>query len=234
MKEKIIIAEDDESIRSLLEVALSSHGYCPVGFGSAKEALAEIETEAPDLVIFDIMMDGLDGLEAVRRMRQLESCRHIPVIMLTAKDTELDKIIGLDAGADDYITKPFSVLELCARVRAQLRRMPEQKDASEASVIHVSGALSLNTEAREVLLAGQAIELTFKEFELLKTLMASPNRALTRTELFNQIWGDDYYGETRTLDIHIGSLRQKLRDSAPDRDYIKTIRGVGYRFVGEE
>jgi len=229
MNERIAIVEDDESIRRLVEVALSSHGYIPVGFGSAEEALFAMKQAPPAVAIFDIMMDGMDGIEAVRKIRQSASLRHIPIIMLTARDTELDKIIGLDAGADDYITKPFSVLELCARVRAQLRRVAEQKRPEQ---VWSAGALTLNIATREVSAAGMPLELTFKEFALLQILMEHQDRAIGREELLGKVWGEDYYGETRTLDIHIATLRQKLREAEPERNYIKTIRGVGYRFVG--
>lgn len=232
MNEKIMIVEDDESIRQLLEVALKSHGYEPVSFSNAGEALAKMNREAPDVAIFDIMMDGMDGITAVKRMRGDVGLQAVPVIMLTAKDTELDKIVGLDAGADDYMTKPFSVLELCARVRAQLRRTAGQGKDEELPAILESGELCLNTATREITLAGEPIEFTFKEFELLKLLMENQERALARSELLSRVWGDDYYGETRTLDIHIGTLRQKLRDTAENSRYIKTVRGVGYRFVG--
>jgi len=231
MSERIVIVEDDESIRRLIEVALSSHGYTPVGFGSAEEALPVIEDAPPALAIFDIMMDGMDGIEAVRKIRESKTIRHIPVIMLTARDTELDKVVGLDAGADDYITKPFSVLELCARVRAQLRRVTEQKSKDQAWSI---GALTLNAKTREATISGESLELTFKEFALLQILIENQERAIDRDELLSKVWGDDYYGETRTLDIHIATIRQKLRAIDSQREYIKTIRGVGYRFVGEQ
>jgi two-component system alkaline phosphatase synthesis response regulator PhoP len=234
MNERIIIAEDDESIRRLLEVALAGHGYTPVGFGSAEDALKEMERTPPDLAIFDIMMEGLDGIEALHRMRGTEALRHIPVIMLTARDTEIDKVVGLDAGADDYITKPFSILELCARVRANLRRAPGQKEPETTHHAYSCGALTLNSATREARLAEMPLELTFKEFELLKLLMEHQNRALTRDELLRKVWGDDYCGETRTLDIHIATLRGKLRDLAPAAQYIKTVRGVGYRFLEED
>jgi len=232
MNERIIIAEDDESIRRLLEVALSGHGYTPVGFGSAEDALQEMERTPPDLAIFDIMMEGLDGIEALHRMRGTETLRHIPIIMLTARDTEIDKVVGLDAKADDYITKPFSVLELCARVRANLRRVSGPKEPEPTPETYSSGALTLNNATREVRLTDTPLELTFKEFELLKLLMEHQNRALSRDELLKKVWGEDYYGETRTLDIHIATLRGKLRDLAPAAEYIKTVRGVGYRFLG--
>ena len=177
-------------------------------------------------------MDGMSGTEAVRVMRSSKELKDIPVIMLTAKDTELDKIIGLDAGADDYMTKPFSILELCARVRAQLRRHGAADAVDNASNIMELGGVKLDNNVREVTKDGVALTLTFKEFELLKYLMENSLRAVSREELISKIWGDDYYGETRTLDIHIGTLRQKLFDTADNSSYIKTVRGVGYRFVG--
>ena len=232
MNERIVIVEDDESIRMLLEVALNSNGYKPSGFDNAKSALEHMHSEPPHVAIMDIMMDGMSGIDAVRAMRSSKELKDIPVIMLTAKDTELDKIIGLDAGADDYMTKPFSILELCARVRAQLRRHGVADAADSASNILELGDVKLDNNVREVTKAGTALQLTFKEFELLKYLMENCSRAVSREELISKIWGDDYYGETRTLDIHIGTLRQKLFDTADNSSYIKTVRGVGYRFVG--
>lgn len=230
MNEKIIIVEDDESIRRLLEVTLKSHGYNPLGFDNAEAALAEMSKESPAIAIFDIMMTGMDGLEAVKHIRQIERLKAVPIIMLTAKDTEVDKIIGLDSGADDYMTKPFSVLELCARVRAQLRRTASEEEC--VAVVYESNELCVNIDAHEVTVAGVPVPLTFKEFELLKLLIENRNKALSRVELLAKIWGEDYCGETRTLDIHIGTLRQKLGDTAENSRYIKTIRGVGYRFIG--
>lgn len=232
MQERIIIAEDDESIRRLLELTLSSHGYLPHSFALAEDALAYMEENPPDLAVFDIMMDGLDGIEAVRRLRQHPNpkLKSLPVIMLTAKETELDKIAGFDAGADDYLTKPFSVLELCARVRAVLRRVGDARE-KEMSFAFTSATLSLDANTREVYRDGLALELTFKEFELLKFLMEHQHRAVSRAELLEVIW-EDSYGGTRTVDIHIATLRHKLKDSASKHQYIKTVRGLGYRFVG--
>ncbi|NCB74811.1 MAG: response regulator transcription factor [Clostridia bacterium] len=232
MNERILIVEDDESIRMLLEVALSSNGYKTLGFDNAKSALENMSIEAPRVVIMDIMMDGMSGIEAARFMRGSKELREIPIIMLTAKDTELDKIIGLDSGADDYMTKPFSVLELCARVRAQLRRSGASDVSPSSDNILELGGVCLNNNIREVTRFGVSVPLTFKEFELLKYLMENSFRAVSREELISRIWGDDYYGETRTLDIHIGTLRQKLNDTAENSSYIKTVRGVGYRFIG--
>ena len=227
---KIIIVEYDESISRLLEVTLKSHGYNPVAFDNAEAALAEMDEEVPAIAIFDIMMAGMDGLKAIKRIRQIERLKTVPIIVLTARDTELDKIIGLDSGADDYMTKPFSVLELCARVRAQLRRAASEEEG--VAVIYESNELCINIDAHEVTMAGVPVLLTFKEFELLKLLIENRNRALSRVELLTKIWGEGHCGETRTLDIHIGTLRQKLGDTAENSRYIKTIRGVGYRFIG--
>ena len=231
MNERIVIVEDDESIRMLLEVALSSNGYLPKGFDNAEKALKYMQNEPPHVVIMDIMMDGMNGIEAARSMRNSDELRSVPLIMLTAKDTELDKIIGLDAGADDYVTKPFSVLELCARVRAQLRRTTLTDTDDKDSVLEIGG-IRLDGNVREVTKNGELLQLTFKEFELLKYLMENKARAVSRDELISKIWGDDFFGETRTLDIHIGTLRQKLGDTADNSSYIKTVRGLGYRFVG--
>lgn len=232
MNERIVIVEDDESIRMLLEVALSSNGYKPIGFDNAKSALEYMHTEPPRVVIMDIMMDAMSGIEAARVMRSYKELKEVPLIMLTAKDTELDKIIGLDSGADDYMTKPFSILELCARVRAQLRRHGGSEASDSADNVLEMGGVKLDNNIREVTKDGEALSLTFKEFELLKFLMENSLRAVSREELISKIWGDDYFGETRTLDIHIGTLRQKLCDTAENSSYIKTVRGVGYRFVG--
>ncbi|MCL2747932.1 MAG: response regulator transcription factor [Oscillospiraceae bacterium] len=230
--EKIMIVEDDESIRRLVEVALESHGYGTVSYTNAAEALAGMKRETPPAVaIFDIMLEGMDGVEAVRLMRRDPRLLTVPVIMLTAKDTELDKIVGLDAGADDYMIKPFSVLELCARVRAQIRRSGAP-DRGGLPLTLAGGALTLNTATREATLAGNPCELTFKEFDLLRVMMENQSRALSRSELLHLVWGDDYCGESRTLDIHIGNLRQKLGDTAERSRFIKTVRGIGYRFVG--
>lgn len=232
MKERIVIVEDDESIRRLVEVALLGNGYEAVGFDNASEALKDMGENVPGLAIFDIMMEGMDGLEAVRLMRRDPALCQIPVIMLTARDTEADKIIGLDSGADDYMTKPFSVLELCARVRARLRKHTLQEPAPEETRVFEGGGVKLDVDIHQVTVDGQPVDMTLKEFELLKLLMKNQNRAVPRAELLREIWGMDFCGETRTLDIHIGTLRHKLGDSSDNSRYIKTVRGIGYRFIG--
>lgn len=233
MKNRIVIVEDDESIRRLIEVALLGNGYDAVGFNNAEDALADIKASKPDVAIFDIMMNGMDGLQAVSNMRRNKQLADVPVIMLTAKDTEADKIAGLDNGADDYMTKPFSVLELCARVRAQIRRTSDKSDEEEKeSVIYEFRNLMMNDSTHEVTLNDKMLDLTLKEYDLLRMFMKNPDRVLSRTEILKEIWGTDYFGETRTLDIHIGTLRHKLGDSPVEGQYIKTVRGVGYRFYG--
>lgn len=229
MYERILIVEDDDSIRRLLEVALKSNGYDAVSFDNAVDALEDMSKTTPRLVTMDIMMDGLDGIEALKIMRASPSLKSVPVILLTAKDQEIDKISGLDVGADDYVTKPFSVLELCARIRARLRTAGELGNQPA----YEYGDLKINPDTRETWVAGRPVELTFKEFELLKFFMEHPDKGLPRKLLLDRVWGDDYVGETRTLDIHIGTLRQKIGDSPENSRYIKTVRGIGYRFVGQ-
>lgn len=225
--DRIYVIEDDESIRELLKVALEGFGYQIKAYESAEPALLDMKEEEPDLAIFDRMLPGMDGLSAIRLIRQDAQLKNTPVICLTAKDKELDKVAGLDVGADDYITKPFGVLELAARIRSLLRR--SVKDDKEAADIITIKNITINTKTREVRNEGALIELTFKEYELLLYLMEHDSRVVNRDELLNQIWGYDYDGETRTLDSHIRTLRQKLGNVGTD--CIRTVRSVGYRFV---
>lgn len=229
MNPKIFVVEDDESIRHLIEFALRSQSYDAIGFSNADRALRAMERTVPDVVIMDIMMDGTDGITAVRRMRMTEAVSAVPVILLTAKDMEVDKINGLDAGADDYMTKPFSVLELCARVRVQLRR-----GGKKEPTVLTGGGLTMDVEKHEVHVDGVPVPLTNKEFEILRILMVNVGKSVPRQTLLEKVWGTEDYGGSRTLDMHIGTLRQKIGD-APERSrYIKTVRGIGYRFVGGE
>lgn len=226
--EKIFVIEDDESIRELLKVALEGFGYRIKAYEAAEEALTDMKEERPDLAVFDLMLPGMDGLTAIRQVRQNAEFKNIPIICLTAKDKELDKVAGLDVGADDYITKPFGILELAARIRSLLRR--SGKNGGEE--ITRIDTLTINPMTREVRVEGQLVELTYKEYELLYYLVDNNSRVISRDELLNQIWGYDYDGETRTLDIHIRSLRAKLGKVGEER--IRTTRGVGYRFVKEK
>lgn len=221
MGKNIFITEDDESIRALIKVALEGYDHNVYDFETAEEALEMAEKVKPDLAIFDIMLPGMQGTEAVKRLRQNDKFKKLPIIILTAKDSEIDKIIGLDSGADDYVTKPFSVMELMARVRSQLRRTEEQTVNYKEL-----GILKINTDTREVFVNNEPAVLTFKEYELLIYLIDNTHRVVTRDELLNKIWGYEYTGETRTIDIHIRTLRQKIGAAG---EYIKTVRGMGYR-----
>ncbi len=230
MKKKIYVIEDDENIRSLIKIALTGSGYDVKDFETAEEAIVNAEEDMPSLMLFDIMLPGISGTEAVARLKANNKLKRTSVIMLTAKDSELDKIKGLDNGADDYITKPFSIMELMARIRAVLRRA-EYSENDESKKEIVGGIIAINTDARTVYVENKQVILTFKEYELLKFFMKNKNRVITRDELLNKVWGYEYIGETRTVDIHIMSLRQKLGKAA---SYIKTSRGSGYIFEVRE
>jgi len=231
MGKTIFIVEDDENIREMVKIALTSFSYEVKSFDNAEDALAALFQNMPDMVIFDIMLPGKSGLEATKELRSDPKTSGLPVIMLTAKDTELDKVTGLDCGADDYIAKPFGVMELGARIRSVLRRT-ETGGEAQPEQVDISG-LSINFNTREVKLDGKPVDLTFKEFELLCMLIKERGRIVTREELLNTIWGFDFLGESRTLDIHVRTLRRKLSDDAENPKYIKTVRNVGYRFIGE-
>lgn len=223
--EKIYVIEDDENIRELLKVALEGFSYQIKAYEAAEPALIDMKEDKPDLAIFDIMLPGMDGLAAIRILRQDPRLKEMPIICLTARDKEIDKVAGLDVGADDYITKPFSVLELAARIRSLLRR---SNKISDEDIITVENVI-INPKTREVKNEFETIELTFKEYQLLLYLIENSSRVVSRDELLNQIWGYDYDGESRTLDIHIRTLRQKL--GSVGTNCIRTVRSVGYRFV---
>ena len=222
----IYIVEYDDNIRQLVSTALQAFGYEVTAFENTTSCLDALQRNAPDLLLFDIMLPDIDGIEAVKRIRKNPAFADLPIMMLTAKDSELDKVIGLDAGADDYLTKPFGILELKARVQALLRRTSR----SRRPAVLTGKDLRLNCDTRDVYRGEERIELTFKEFELLKLLMENTDRVMSRAELLNLVWGIDFEGETRTLDMHIRTLRQKLGDDAENPRYIHTVRGVGYRF----
>ncbi len=225
--ERIYVIEDDENIRNLLKVALEGFGYEAECFETAEEGLKRFEELPPDLAIFDWMLPGMDGVAAIRKIRKKEELAAIPIILLTAKEREMDKVTGLDSGADDYMVKPFGVLELAARIRGLLRRSGKQ-DTDQVDI----GKLLIKRAVREVYFDGQLVKLTLKEFELLWYLCMNRTRVVTREELLDHVWGYEYAGETRTLDMHVRTLRQKLGEEGAS--YVTTVRGVGYRLVEPE
>ncbi|MDD3204295.1 MAG: response regulator transcription factor [Lachnospiraceae bacterium] len=228
MEQRIFVIEDDENIRNLVKIALEGYGYEVMAFEAAETALECIQEEKPALAVFDLMLPGIDGLTAIGKIREMDDIRNMPLIVLTAKDKEYDKVVGLDGGADDYITKPFGVLELTARIRSLLRRANTVPEEPKKGVLKL-GKLSVDMATREVYMDGKPVILTFKEYELLMYLMENRARVVEREELLDELWDYNAEIETRTLDIHIRTLRQKLGEEGST--YIKTIRSVGYRFV---
>lgn len=232
MAERVYITEDDDSIRELVTVALSAYSYEVESFVSAEDCLAAAEKQPPDIFLFDIMLPGMDGVQAVKILREREETKNTPILMLTAKSAEIDKVFGLENGADDYLTKPFGIMELAARIKALLRRAGRTSVESASDKL-TAGGITVNTSLREVSRDGQQVELTLKEYELLLYLLKNRSRVVSREELLTKVWGIDFVGETRTLDMHIGTLRKKLSDDADNAHFIKTVRGIGYRFIGE-
>ncbi len=206
----IYVLEDDRNIREIEEIALNNAGYQVVSFENAKEFQRRLKERVPDLLLLDLMLPDADGLELVTQLRQNVMTRSLPVIMVTAKTTEIDKVRGLDSGADDYLTKPFSVMELISRVKALLRR--SMKGLNERII--TIGEISLDVERRKVTIDGERCELTYKEYELLKLLMNNAGIVTPREEILGKVWETDFEGESRTIDMHIKSLRQKLGSSA--------------------
>lgn len=217
----IYIVEDDINIREIQHYALKNSGFEVQEFDSGKELFKALEKKIPGLILLDIMLPGEDGLTILRKIRNHQKAAKVPVIMVTAKSTELDKVKGLDLGADDYMAKPFGIMELISRVKALLRR---SEGLPEASVLS-NGTIELDTDKRKVTVAGQPCELTFKEFELLRMLLLNQGIVLSRDKIMDQVWGFDYEGESRTVDMHIKTLRQKLGNGGK---VIKTVRNVGY------
>ncbi|GHV88174.1 DNA-binding response regulator [Spirochaetia bacterium] len=230
--QKVCIVEDDDNIREMVLYALSSAGFEAEGFTSGEAFYTRLLKEAPSLILLDIMLPGEDGISLLKKLKQAEKTKLIPVIMLTAKGTELDRIKGLDLGADDYITKPFSVMEAISRVKAVLRRCEgsekSESNADKPGKVTV-GSVTLHSDRRVVFAGDTEIALTYKEFELLYYLMHHKGIVVRRDTLLNQVWGFDYAGETRTVDMHIKSLRKKMGTAG---DMIKTVRNVGYKIEG--
>ena len=220
----IYYVEDDTSIRELVLYALKTAEFQVMGFENAASFYKRMKEQQPDLILLDIMLPDEDGVSILKKLKSRPDTENIPVIMMTAKSSEYDKVLGLDSGADDYITKPFGVMELISRVKAVIRRSDRSK-GSAGEVLKI-GELVLDEQKHEVYARGQEVSLTFKEFELLSYLMKNRGFVLSRDKILNTIWNYEYEGESRTVDVHIGSLRQKLGTCG---DFIKTIRGIGYK-----
>ena len=221
----IFCVEDDSNIRELVVYTLNATGMSARGFGDGKSFMEAVAKETPELVLLDIMLPGEDGLHILKKLKSTSKTKNIPVIMVTAKGNEYDKVIGLDAGADDYVSKPFGMMELVSRIKAVLRRTRQNKESEE----YVIGNLRMVLDSHEVFVDDESVTLTYKEYELLRKLMKYKKTVLTRDRLLEEIWGYEFTGETRTVHVHIRTLRQKLGSAG---DMIETVRGVGYRIGG--
>ena len=218
----IYIVEDDKNISEIESYALKNSGYQVDSFENAKTFWSRCQERKPDLVLLDVMLPDSDGIEVLKKIRRNPDLKRVPVIMVIAKSSEIDKVKGLDNGADDYITKPFGIMELISRVKALLRRMNQDEEEKQLEFQNIV----LDCEKRQVMLDGQLCELTYKEFELLKLFLQNAGIVMTRENIMEKVWGIDFEGESRTLDMHIKTLRQKLGDAGK---HIKTVRNVGYR-----
>lgn len=225
-EEKILIVDDEANIRELIGFNLKNEGYNIITAGDGITALKTIREEKPSLILLDLMLPGLNGFEVCKEVRKDKELSSTPIIILSAKDAEFDKVLGLELGADDYITKPFSVRELVARVKAVIRRTGQPAESNSVNFSNIS----VDFENHEVKKEGKKIDLTLKEFDLLEILIKNKGRVMTRDFLLDKIWGYEYLGETRTVDVHIRHLRQKIEADDKNPKIIETIRGVGYRF----
>ncbi|MEI2730930.1 MAG: response regulator transcription factor [Dermatophilaceae bacterium] len=222
---RILIVEDEESFSDPLSYLLRKEGYDVAVAATGPDGLAEFEANGADLVLLDLMLPGLSGVEVCRALRQRSN---VPVVMLTAKDSEIDKVVGLEIGADDYVTKPYSARELLARIKAVLRRQSEPEEPTPATL--AAGPVSMDVERHTVTVNGEPTAFPLKEFELLEMLLRNPGRVLTRGQLIDRVWGSDYVGDTKTLDVHIKRLRGKVEADPASPTHILTVRGLGYKF----
>lgn len=222
----IYCVEDDSAIRDLMVYTLNASGFEALGFENDTAFWLAMREERPEMIILDVMLPGEDGLTILRKLRSFPLTADIPVIMATAKDSEYDKVIGLDSGADDYLAKPFGMMEMVARIKAVLRRA-----GNKQPVLLSCGTISLDESRHTVTVGGKPVLLTLKEYDLLKLFMENPGRVFTRDNILQSVWGLDYSGETRTVDVHIGTLRTKLEKAG---ELIRTIRGVGYKMENED
>lgn len=224
---KILIVDDEVDIANSIQYVLAQEGFSTLLAHDGIKAMNLYDTERPDLIILDLMMPGLDGYEVCRRVRAND--RKTPILMLTARTSEIDTVVGLELGANDYVSKPVRLRELVARVKAHLRESPTTAQPQTRGI--KLGNLAIDLDSRTVTVGNQQIDLTFKEFELLAAMAKHPNRVFTRDQLFAQVWGSDFLGESRTVDVHIRYLREKLEENPSQPKHILTVRGVGYRLV---
>lgn len=225
---QILIVDDEQSIRTLLDYNLKQAGYETIMASDGKEAIEMAEAKKPDLILLDLMLPQISGIEVCKMLRSQHI--NIPIIMLTAKSEELDKVLGLEIGADDYMTKPFSPREVVARVKAVLRRTNTQTDSEDEKSILRSGPLTIYSEQYETYLGEEKLEFTPKEFELLVYFIRNKNRVLSRDVLLSAVWNYDFAGDTRIVDVHVSHLREKIEENTKKPKYIKTVRGIGYKF----
>lgn len=223
---KILVVEDEESFSEALAYLLGREGFDVTVADSGPKAITEFDRVGADLVLLDLMLPGLSGTEVCKQLRQRSD---VPIIMLTAKDSEVDKVVGLELGADDYVTKPYSSRELVARIRAVLRRNSDLGDDDGSSATLTVGPVRLDTERHVISVNGDTVQFPLKEFELLEFLMRNCDRVLTRTQIIDRVWGSDYVGDTKTLDVHIKRLRAKVEVDPANPVYIQTVRGLGYK-----
>lgn len=227
-KKQILIVDDEQSIRTLLDYNLKQAGYDTIMAADGKVAIEMAEIEQPDLILLDLMLPEISGIEVCKMLRSRDI--NIPIIMLTAKSDELDKVLGLEIGADDYMTKPFSPREVAARVKAVLRRTNSPSEQTDEKTILRSGPLTIYSEQYEAYLAEEKLEFTPKEFELLVYFIRNKNRVLSRDVLLSAVWNYDFAGDTRIVDVHVSHLREKIEENTKKPVYIKTVRGIGYKF----
>lgn len=223
---KILIVEDEEALSDPLAFLLGREGFQTIVVDNGLDALPVFDREGADLVLLDVMLPGMSGMEVCRKLREVSS---VPIIMLTAKDSELDKVLGLELGADDYVTKPYSARELIARIRAVLRRRSAETDSATESVLQ-GGPVRMDIDRHVVTVNGEEISMPLKEFELLEILLRNVGRVMTRGQLIERVWGSDYVGDTKTLDVHIKRLRSKIEPDSSAPQYVVTVRGLGYKF----
>lgn len=230
MTPRILMVDDEKDIVDLVAYNLEKEGYETLKALDGEKALQLVRTKTPDLVVLDLMLPGIQGLEVCKRIRKDPETASIPIIMLTAKGAEIDKIVGLELGADDYITKPFSVKELLARIKAVLRRSEARRAAGQAEVFEFKG-LHINFKSYEVTVDGKRVDLSPTEFRLLKFLSRNPGRVYSREQILDRVWGDEAFVEPRTVDVHIRRLRSRIEHDESSPDYIVTVRGAGYKFM---